>query len=88
MVKASALNVGDPRFKSRSGQTSDVKTGILVAALSDTRRCRVGAKTGWPGVSILRLAETGYCGLRRQHISSAAYVSVWQHVELSEGICP
>ena len=60
VVKASASRAEDLRSESRlrrdfsgSSHTSDLKIGTPVAALSGAWRYRVGAGTGWPGVSIL-----------------------------------
>ena len=60
-VKASALRVEDPGFKSclhcgifsGSSHTSDLKTGTPMATLPGTWRYRVSTGTGWPGVSKL-----------------------------------
>ena len=40
-----------------SSHTSDLKIGTPVATLPNTWCYRVGAGTGWPGVSILSLGE-------------------------------
>ena len=87
VVKASALRVEDPGFKSClcrdfSGlsHTSDLKIGTPVATLPGAWRYRVSAGTGWPGVSILWLGE--------MKIWSATSISVWQHVQLPEQIHP
>ena len=59
VVKASASRAEDPGFESRlrrdfsgSSHTSDLKIGTPVATLPGAWRYRVGAGTGWPGVSI------------------------------------
>ena len=61
VVKASASRAEDPGFESRlrrdffseSSHTSDLKIGTPVATLPGAWHYRVGAGTGWPGVSIL-----------------------------------
>ena len=60
VVKASASREEDQGFDSRlhhgdflGGHIGDLKTGIPLANLPGTWRCRVSAGTGWPGVSIL-----------------------------------
>ena len=64
VVKVSASRAEDPGFESRlrrdfsgSSHTSDFKIGTLVATLPEAWRYRVGAGSGWPGVSILLLGE-------------------------------
>ena len=64
VVKASASRAEDPGFESRlrrdfsgSSHTSDFKIGTLVATLPCTRRYRVSAGTGRPGVSITCVDE-------------------------------
>ena len=59
-VKASASRAEDPGFESRlrgdfsgSSHTSELKIGTSLATLPGAWRYRVGAGTGWPGVSIL-----------------------------------
>ena len=42
---------------SRLSHTSDLKIGTPAAALPGAWRCRVSARTGQPGVSILSLGE-------------------------------
>ena len=37
--------------------TSDLKTGFFVAALPDAWYYKVSVRTGWPGVSTLRVGE-------------------------------
>ena len=60
VVKASALEVEDPGFKSRlrwdfsgSSHTSDLKIGTLLAPLLGAWHYQVSAGAGKPGVSIL-----------------------------------
>ena len=60
MVKASTSGAEDPGFESRSrrdfsgpSHASDFKIGTPAATLPGAWRCRVGAGTGQPGVSIL-----------------------------------
>ena len=61
MVKAYALGAADPGFDSSwrrpdfywSGHTSNLYTGTPVVTLLDACRCRVNARTCWPGVSKL-----------------------------------
>ena len=64
MVRASASRAEDPGFDSlRHGHfsglshTSDLEIGTPADTLSGAWRYRVGAGTGWPGVSILLLGE-------------------------------
>ena len=63
-----------------SSHTSDLKIDAPVATLPGTWRCRVIAGTGWP-VSV-------YCDWVRWRVGSAASISVWQHIKLSEQIRP
>ena len=58
MTKPSASCAEDSGFKSRLCHSSDMSSGTLVATLPDAWRYRVTARTGWSGVSILRLSET------------------------------
>ena len=60
---------------SGSSLTSDLNIGLPGAWCY-----RVSAGTGWP-VSV-------YCDWVRWKVWSATSVSVWQHVKLSEQICP
>ena len=58
VVKVSTSRAADPGFDSRGNSsgwnhTSDLKSGIPVAALPGARRYRVSAGTGRPGVSVL-----------------------------------
>ena len=60
VVKASASREEDPEFESRlqrdfsgSSHTSDLNIGTPVATMPGAWRYRVGAGTGWPGVSIM-----------------------------------
>ena len=60
VVKTSAPKAEGSEFESRlrrdfswSSHTSDLKIGTLVATLPGAWRYRVGAGTGWPGVTIL-----------------------------------
>ena len=83
VVKAFASRAADPRFDSclrldfsKRSHTSDLKIGSPVATLPGAWRNRVGTGTGWPSVSI------------PQKVWSATSVVVWQHVQLSEQICP
>ena len=104
VVKASASRAEDPEFESRlrrifpgSSHTSDFKIGTPVATLPGAWRYRVSAGTGWPGVSILWLAETERW-ICKFHLSVAARkivwagfatsISVWQRAKLSEQIRP
>ena len=87
VVMVSASRAKGPRLESHlrqdfasSSHTSDLKFGTPVTALPGAWHYRVSAWTGWPGVSILRLGEV--------KIWSATSISVWQHVKLSEQICP
>ena len=57
-----------------SSNTGDLKIGTPVDSLPGARHYRFSAGTGRPGVSILWLGEVE--------------ISVWQHVKLSEQICP
>ena len=54
-----------------SGHSSDLNIGTPVATQPHHWLCWVSARTGWPSVGILPLSMT------------AMFVSVWQHVELS-----
>ena len=79
VVKASTSSAEDPGFESRLHQEFSgvesyqwLKSCTQVATLP-------GAGTGWPGVSVLWLGEI---------VGSATSISVWQHVKLSEQICP
>ena len=82
----STLTVTDPGFGSsffckdfsRLSHTIDLKIGAPAAALPDAWHYRVSPGTGWPGVSILWLGE----------IDLQLTISVWQHMILSEQICP
>ena len=63
-VKASASRAEDPGFESGlrrdfygSSPTSDLKIGTPGATLPGAWRYRVSALTGWPGVSVLSLAD-------------------------------
>ena len=61
VAKASASSAEDPGFESRlcrgdfsgSSHSKDFKIGTPVATQPGAWRCRVSARTGWPGVSIL-----------------------------------
>ena len=86
VVKASAARTEDPRFKSVGAgifpgpsHTSDLKIGTPVATLPGAWSHRVSAGTGQPGVSILWV---------RWKVWSSTSISAWQHVKLSEQICP
>ena len=68
----------------KQGDTPSLKTFFYlhktpVATLPGAWHYRVSAETGWPSVSILWLGEME---------SSICNFSVWQHVKLSEQICP
>ena len=59
-----SLRAEDPGFESDlrrefsgSSHTSDLRIGTPLAALPGAWRYRVSSRTGWPGVSILRLGE-------------------------------
>ena len=52
-VKVSLSSAGNPQSKSRSNHTSDLKIGILMAALPDARCYGVSAWIAWPGASVL-----------------------------------
>ena len=87
MVKASASTAEGPGFESRlrrdfsgSSQTSDLEIGTPVATLPGAWHYRVSAGTGWPGAV--------YCDWVRWKVWSASSISVWQHIKLSEQICP
>ena len=65
VVTASASRAADPEFDCRflrwdfsgSSHTSDLQIGTAVAPLPGAWRYRVSAKTGWPGVYVLRAGE-------------------------------
>ena len=52
-------DTGIKRYFARSSHGSDVNTGSLQAALPGAWRDWVSARTGWPGVRVLRLGEIG-----------------------------
>ena len=87
-VKASAWRAEDPGFESRlrqdfsdSSHTSDSKNWYsTVATLPGTWWYRVSTGTDQSSISILWLGEV--------KVWSAASISVWQHVKLSEQIGP
>ena len=87
VVKASALKAKIPGSNptcagtfSGSSLTSDFKIGTPVATLPGAWRYRVSATTGLP-VSVC-------CDWVRWKVWPATFVSVWQHVKLSEQIRP
>ena len=63
-----------------SSHTSDFNIGTPVATLPGAWRYRISAGTGRPGVSILWMGE--------MESLIATSISVWQHIKLSEQICP
>ena len=65
---------------SRSSHTSDWKVGSPVAVLLGTWHCRISPGTGWPRVCILWLGEI--------ESLMCSYISVWQHIQLSEQVHP
>ena len=77
--KIPGLNPDCAGIFSGSSHSSDSKIGTPVATLPGAWRYRVSAGTGRPGVSILWLGEVE---------SLICNFSVWQHVKLSEQICP
>ena len=88
VVKASTWRAADLGFESRflrgdfsrSSHSSDLKIGTPVAALPGAWRYRVSTGTGRPVVSIIWLGEV--------ELGSPTFISVWQHVQLSEQIRP
>ena len=85
-VKASTVSAADPGFKSHlrqdisgSSHTSDLNIGTPVATQPGTWHYGVSAGSGWSGVSVLWLDEM---------VWSATFISVWQHIKLSEQIHP
>ena len=93
VVKASSLTAEDLRFDSHlhredfsgSSHTSDLKIGAPVATLHGAQHYRVSAGISWPIFSILWLLEVEKWSATK--VWSAASISVWWLVNLSELAC-